>query len=89
MHGRNAQTWNIRGKSAAERFNYLYEDEELGEWVEPVRELADEAENVYVLFNNNGRSRADGGWVAQAATNAQAFRGLLAKADVPVSGAAA
>ncbi len=24
FHGRNAETWNIRGKSAAERFDYLY-----------------------------------------------------------------
>ena len=24
MHGRNAETWNSRGKSAAERFDYLY-----------------------------------------------------------------
>jgi uncharacterized protein YecE (DUF72 family) len=85
MHGRNAGTWNVRGKSAAERFNYLYDDNELREWVEPVRELAGEAENVYVLFNNNGRSQANGGWVAQAATNAQSFRQLLSKAEVPVS----
>ena len=29
MHGRNAATWNIRGTSAAERFDYLYSEREL------------------------------------------------------------
>ena len=40
FHGRNLGTWNKRGGSAAERFDYLYSDEELGEWVGPLRELA-------------------------------------------------
>ena len=34
FHGRNLGTWNKRGGSAAERFDYLYSDEELGEWSE-------------------------------------------------------
>jgi uncharacterized protein YecE (DUF72 family) len=56
FHGRNAGTWNKRTGSAAERFDYLYSDEELREWVPPLRELADESEVVYAMFNNNGRS---------------------------------
>ena len=32
FHGRNLGTWNKRGGSAAERFDYLYSDEELDEW---------------------------------------------------------
>lgn len=56
FHGRNAATWNKRTGSAAERFDYLYSSEELGEWVEPLRELAGEAEQVFAMFNNNGRS---------------------------------
>ncbi|MFN2468121.1 MAG: DUF72 domain-containing protein [Gaiellaceae bacterium] len=92
FHGRNAGTWNVRGRSAAERFDYLYSDEELREWVEPMRELADGAEAVYAFFNNNGRSPGGGSdedWVAQAATNAAAFRRLLADAGVPVTRGAA
>jgi uncharacterized protein YecE (DUF72 family) len=84
FHGRNAGTWNVRGKSAAERFDYLYSDEELGEWVEPLKELSAEAENAYVLFNNNNRSPSGDGWVAQAATNADSLRRLLSEAEVPV-----
>jgi uncharacterized protein YecE (DUF72 family) len=57
FHGRNAGTWNKRTGSAAERFDHLYSYEELGEWVEPLRELAADAESVYAMFNNNGRSQ--------------------------------
>jgi uncharacterized protein YecE (DUF72 family) len=91
FHGRNARTWNVRGRSAAERFDYLYSRDELREWVEPLRELAGKAEQLYAYFNNNGRSQAaepdpGGGerWVAQAPTNAIMLRGLLEEAGVPV-----
>jgi uncharacterized protein YecE (DUF72 family) len=57
FHGRNAGTWNKRTGSAAERFDHLYSYDELAEWVEPLRELAGEAESVYAMFNNNGRSQ--------------------------------
>ena len=78
MHGRNAGTWNVRGRSAAERFDYLYEETELQEWVKPLRELASEAEQAFVLFNNNGRSSdGSGGWIAQAPTNAVMLQKLL------------
>jgi uncharacterized protein YecE (DUF72 family) len=57
FHGRNAETWNKRTGSAAERFDYLYSTDELREWVEPLRELAAESDSVYAMFNNNGRSQ--------------------------------
>ena len=86
FHGRNAATWNVRGRSAAERFDYLYSDEELAEWVEPLRELGGRAEAAYAFFNNNGRSAdGSGGFIAQAPTNAAALSRLLADAGVPVS----
>jgi uncharacterized protein YecE (DUF72 family) len=85
MHGRNAGTWNVRGGSAAERFDYLYSEEELAEWVDPLKELSQQAEQAYVLFNNNNRSRVGGREVAQAPTNAEMLRKLLAKERVPVS----
>jgi uncharacterized protein YecE (DUF72 family) len=79
FHGRNAATWNIRGaESAAERFDWLYTDDELQEWVEPLARLADQAEEVYALFNNN---RDD-----FAPRSAQILRGLLDEAGVPASG---
>ena len=89
FHGRNASTWNIRGRSAAERFDYLYSDDELQEWAAPLRELAEGAEEAYALFNNNGRSPkpgvAEGEWVAQAPTNAVMLRQVLEGERVPVA----
>ena len=88
LHGRNAETWNIRGRSAAERFDYLYSDDELREWVEPLEELAGQAEELYVMFNNNGRSSAnDGnrdGWISQAPTNALQLQGILEQEGPPL-----
>src|SRR5437763_8867119 len=86
FHGRNAATWNKRGGSAAERFDYLYSDDELREWVAPLRQLSEQAEQAYAFFNNNATSPdGRGGRVAQAATDAMALRRLLEAEHVPVS----
>jgi uncharacterized protein YecE (DUF72 family) len=86
FHGRNAETWNKRSGSAAERFDYLYSDEELREWVKPLRELAEGAEQAYAFFNNNATSPdGRGGRMAQAAANAKALQRLLQAEKVPVS----
>lgn len=88
MHGRNAGTWNVRGGSASDRFDYLYSREELEEWVQPLGEVAREAEEAYVLFNNNRWSHADGEQgelVAQAPTNAQTLRQLLVDQGIPAA----
>jgi uncharacterized protein YecE (DUF72 family) len=79
FHGRNAETWNVRGGSAADRFDYLYSDEELEEWVEPMRELTREAEQVYALFNTNART--DG--IAQGPANARRLAAVLQRAGIP------
>jgi uncharacterized protein YecE (DUF72 family) len=85
FHGRNAETWNKRVRSAAERFDYLYSEEELREWVEPLKELAGKSEVVYAMFNNNGRSTTADGTIAQAPVNAQMLKGLLQQAELPAS----
>jgi len=86
FHGRNAETWNKRGGSASERFDYLYSEDELREWVGPLRELAEQAEQAYAFFNNNATSPdGRGGRMAQAAANAKALQRLLQSANVPVS----
>jgi uncharacterized protein YecE (DUF72 family) len=86
FHGRNASTWNKRGGSAADRFDYLYSEDELREWVQPLRELAEQAEQAYAFFNNNATSPdGRGGRVAQAATNAKALRQLLEAEHVPAT----
>ena len=86
FHGRNASTWNKRGGSAADRFDYLYSEDELREWVQPLRELSEQAEQAYAFFNNNATSPdGRGGRVAQAATNAKALRQLLEAEHVPAT----
>jgi len=86
FHGRNAGTWNKRGGSAAERFDYLYSEDELREWVGPLRELSEQAEQAYAFFNNNATSPdGRGGRMAQAAANAKELQRLLQSANVPVS----
>jgi uncharacterized protein YecE (DUF72 family) len=93
FHGRNAQTWNKRTGSAAERFDYLYSEDELREWVPQLQELAGQAQTVYAMFNNNGRSTMPSlapleakenekdGFVAQAPTNALMLKRLLAGSE--------
>jgi uncharacterized protein YecE (DUF72 family) len=56
-HGRNAEGY-VRGRSVAERFAYRYADDELEEIGERAHELAGEAEDVHVMFNNNRGSDA-------------------------------
>ncbi len=43
FHGRDAKTWNIRGSSSVQRFDWDYAEAELAEWVEPLRRLLDAA----------------------------------------------
>ncbi len=79
FHGRNWKTWNIRGaKTSAERFDWLYSESELEEWVEPLTVLAGEAEEVYAMFNNNRDDFAPQG--------AQTLRRLLDAAGLGASG---
>ena len=87
FHGRNAGTWNRRGGSAAERFDYLYAEDELREWVPALREVAGQAKQAWAFFNNNSRSPgsgpADPSWVSQAATNAVMLRDVLEEEGIP------
>jgi uncharacterized protein YecE (DUF72 family) len=87
MHGRNAETWNVRGKSAAERFDYLYSEEELRDLAGPLLDIAEQAKELYVMFNNNGRSRSPDhpkGWISQAPANALMFKQILQEQGAPV-----
>jgi uncharacterized protein YecE (DUF72 family) len=78
FHGRNVKTWNIRSERSSERFDWLYSEEELGEWVPRLGHLASEADEVYAMFNNN---RDD-----FAPRSAAILRGLLEAAAIPAAG---
>ena len=74
IHGRNLDGY-MHGKSVAERFGWIYGDEELREIEGRVRGLAEEAAEVHVYFNNN---RDD-----DAPTAARRFRALLGQDPGP------
>ena len=78
FHGRNAKTWNIKAEKSSDRFNWMYAEDELAEWVDDLGRLAQEADEVYALFNNN---RDD-----FAPRSALLLRGLLDEAGVDASG---
>ena len=91
FHGRNLATWNKRGGSAAERFDYLYSDSELEELVPTLRELAGEAAQAFAFFNNNSSSQDPQnplGRISQAAANAHQLRRLLDVSRIPATGGA-
>ncbi|MBX5470454.1 MAG: DUF72 domain-containing protein [Thermoleophilaceae bacterium] len=52
LHGRNARGY-LTGRTVAERFGWVYADEELEEVAGRVRALAEQADEVHVAFNNN------------------------------------
>ncbi len=52
FHGRSDSTWNDTSRSAAERFRYLYSDQELEELIPPIAEHAAEARESHLLMNN-------------------------------------
>lgn len=78
FHGRNVKTWNIRSQRSSDRFDWMYEPDELAEWVPKLARLTDEADEVYAMFNNN---RDD-----FAPRSAVLLRGLLDEAGVPATG---
>jgi uncharacterized protein YecE (DUF72 family) len=78
FHGRNANTWNVRAEKSWQRFDWMYSEEELAEWVEELGRLSREADEVYALFNNN---RDD-----FAPRSATILRGLLDGAGIPAAG---
>ena len=54
MHGRNHETWNRKGLTAAsERFNYDYSEQELGEIARQVAELSKTVPMLHAVMNNN------------------------------------
>jgi uncharacterized protein YecE (DUF72 family) len=78
FHGRNWCTWNLKGKTSAERFDWMYDRTELEEWVEPLAGLAAKADEVYALFNNN---RYD-----YAPRSGRILRGLLDEREIGATG---
>jgi uncharacterized protein YecE (DUF72 family) len=69
FHGRRRETWEKSGMTVQERFKYLYNREELQEWVPKIRDLAEDAAEVHVLLNTN--------YEDYAVRSARQLKGLL------------
>lgn len=67
FHGRNSKNWY--GTDSKERYDYLYSEDELREWVPKIKELTERTEKLFVFFNNHPK--------AQAVTNAKMVINLL------------
>jgi uncharacterized protein YecE (DUF72 family) len=52
FHGRSDSTWKAGARTAAERFRYLYPEDELRELAQPIAERAREARESHLLMNN-------------------------------------
>jgi uncharacterized protein YecE (DUF72 family) len=60
FHGRNRETW-WTGTNAS-RYDYLYSDAEIEEWIERIRAITPKTRILVAMFNNH--------WRGQAVTNA-------------------
>jgi len=58
LHGRNREAWFKRDAGRDERYNYLYREEELQEWIERIHQIARAGEKTYVFTNNHYRGQA-------------------------------
>lgn len=71
LHGRNRKNWFKKGIETAERYRYLYKEEELKKWAEKLERTSEEAEETFVLFNNCYENFG--------IRNAKMFKGLVKK----------
>jgi uncharacterized protein YecE (DUF72 family) len=70
LHGRRSELWGAKDAVVVEKYRYLYDANELEEWLSLILELAEEAERIHVVFNNC--------YANYGTTNALEMAGLLA-----------
>ena len=58
LHGRNVKEWFREGAGRDARYDYLYNEFELFELAERIRQISQEAEEVYVITNNHYHGKA-------------------------------
>ena len=52
MHGRRGDQWERRGATVADKYRYLYDRAQLEDWAPRVAEVARQAKETRVVFNN-------------------------------------
>ncbi len=78
LHGRNYKSWFNENAGRDERYNYLYTKDELGEWVERIKQLGKKSDKIVVITNNHYRG--------QALANALQIKNMITqeKLDIPL-----
>jgi uncharacterized protein YecE (DUF72 family) len=52
FHGRNKENWEKKDITPAERFRYLYDQDELADWTSKIAAVAKESKETHVIYNN-------------------------------------
>ncbi len=52
FHGRNTENWEKRDITPAERFRYLYDEDELADWTPKIAGVAKSTRQTHVVYNN-------------------------------------
>ena len=55
--GRNYKEWFTSNKNPGERYNYLYQLEELDPWIERIRHIDQQSKVTFVITNNHAVER--------------------------------
>ncbi len=76
FHGRNNLNW-WKPKFSYQRYDYLYNREELTEWVPRIKKVAANAKRTLVYFNNH--------YKAQAVRSAKILQELIGDSDISTS----
>ena len=71
FHGRNRETWYASDSKT--RYDYLYSEAELQEWVPKILRLSETTDKLYIFFNNHAK--------AQAIKNADMLINLLTESE--------
>jgi uncharacterized protein YecE (DUF72 family) len=70
LHGRRSELWGAREATVLEKYRYLYDASQLEEWLTVILALAEQAEQIHVVFNNC--------YANYGTTNALEMAGLIA-----------
>jgi uncharacterized protein YecE (DUF72 family) len=76
LHGRDAKAYTT-GKTVAARFNYDYSDDEISDVADRATDLAEQAKEVHVVFNNNALDYAPHAALRMRAALGQAVKPKL------------
>lgn len=58
LHGRNYKDWFREDAGRDDRYNYLYTKDELEDWIEKIKKLAEGSNRVFIITNNHYRGQA-------------------------------